>query len=216
MSDNCEPDNDSARFPDGVIEQKRGNTSIRYRFLPEQLHYSVKMPDVSREFSVGYTAISRDRQTLAERKGSYRLMAMFWLALGSVMVCISILSSNGAAIGTGALWLLLAAGSYAYYRRSLKEYVIVPSDSGNLLILEGETGRKILAEIEQRRADCLRENYDFFPDGESTEQLRERFKWLLSEDAISKDQYAERMNRVDAMQLLAGVSAHQSGKPMEE
>ena len=165
---------------------------------------------------MNYIGVSRDRQTLAERKTSYRMLALFWVALGSVMIGVSVLTNNTAAIGTGSLWLILAAGSYAYYRRTLKEYVVVPSDSGNLLILEGETGRKVLQEIEHRRAISLRENYDFFPDGESPVQLRERFKWLLSEDAISKDQYAERMNRVDVMQLLAGVCAHQSGKPMEE
>ena len=216
MNSNCNPGTVSASPQNVVIEQKRASTTIRYRFLPDQLHYSVKTPDLSREFSVNYIGVSRDRQTLAERKTSYRMLALFWVALGSVMIGVSVLTNNTAAIGTGSLWLILAAGSYAYYRRSLKQYVIVPTDSGNMLILESESGRKILAEIEQRRADSLREQYDFFPEGESPERLRERFKWLLSEDALNKQQYSERMDRVDAMQLLAGLSTREAGKPMQE
>ena len=60
------------------INQSRNSNRIRYVFGEDELQYSLEDTSGSRSFSVAYTDISRDRQTLVERNqwlGSYFLGA---------------------------------------------------------------------------------------------------------------------------------------------
>ena len=49
------------------IQQKRNSNRARFEFGEEELRYHVQDSSGSRSFSVAYTDISRDRQTLQER-----------------------------------------------------------------------------------------------------------------------------------------------------
>lgn len=189
-----------------VIEQKRGSTRIRYLFHPDRVDYSWKGGGSSRTFSVEYTAISRDRETLTERNTWYRNLGMVWIALGALLAMSAITDGNGTTAASGSFWILLGVLSCAYYWRSFARYVILPCERGNLLVLDNESGKRIVAEIEERRAAQFRVEYDFFPDDASPEQLRNRFTWLRREGALSDEEYQERIGRVDAMTLLSGIA----------
>jgi hypothetical protein len=49
------------------IRQRRNSNRIRYVFGEDEVQYSLEDTSGSRSFSVAYTDISRDRQTLVER-----------------------------------------------------------------------------------------------------------------------------------------------------
>ncbi|MGH9640976.1 MAG: hypothetical protein ACRD3Q_00980, partial [Terriglobales bacterium] len=66
-------------------------------------------------------------------------------------------------------------------------------------LIDDEDGKRIVSEIETRRAAQYRAEYDFFPESDSPEQLRNRFKWLHREGALSDEEFRERMDKVDAL-----------------
>lgn len=198
---------------DPVIEQKRGSTHIRYLFHRDRIDYSWKGGGSSRSFSIEYTAISRDRETLAERNTWYRNLGIVWIALGALLLMSAISDRNGTTGASGAFWILVGALSLAYYWYSAARYIILPCERGNLMVLDNGSGSSILAEIERRRAAQFRDEYDFFPDDASPAQLRNRFMWLQREGALSDEQFQERMGRVDAMALLSGIA---QGQPPDQ
>lgn len=179
------------------ISQKRGSASTRYTFHDDRVEYAWKDSSGSRSFSVPYVDISRDRQTLTERNVWFRNAGWFWTALGVLLLVISLNEGSGA---KGGLWLVLGVGCLAAYYAYPTKYRLLPSDKGNLLVLDhGDTATRIVSEIEQRRADQFREQYDFFPEGDSPAQLRNRFNWLHREGVLSDSELQERLARVDAM-----------------
>jgi hypothetical protein len=176
------------------IKQSRNSNRIRYVFGEDELQYSLEDTSGSRSFSVAYTDISRDRQTLVERNQWLGNVGLLWLALGAVLTIVSFVGGKG----TFSFWLWIGGGCYAVYRLRTTRFTIVPSEKGNLLVIDDEEGKRILSEIESRRAAQFKAEYDFMPEGDTPEQLRGRFKWLHREGALTDDELRARLAAIDA------------------
>ena len=176
------------------IKQRAQSTRIEYVFEEDRLRHSWQDSSGSRSFSVGYGETSRDRQTLVERNAWLRNAGLFWMALGIVVTAIDYHERQSL---IPSIWLFLGAACYAAYRLRSISYTIVPSEKGNLLVIMDADGERILRELESRRADYFRREYDFYPENDHPEQLRKRFNWLHSEGALSDEDLANRLRKVD-------------------
>lgn len=176
------------------ILQNRHSNRIRYAFGEDEVQYSIQDSSGSRSFSVAYSDISRDRQTFIERNAWLRNAGLLWLALGAVITAMAAIRGEFAP----SMWIFIGAGCYAVYRFRTTHFTIVPSGKGNLLVIDGDEGQRILKEIESRRADYYRREYDFMPQDETPEQHRNRFKWLHREGALSEEELKQRLAVVDA------------------
>jgi hypothetical protein len=174
------------------INQKHGSSRTRYLFHDDRVEYSWKDSGGSRAFSVPYTGISRDRESLTERNAWLRNAGILWIILGGVLLAIGLSSGDGP---RGLLWLVLGTGCVAMWWFHVARYVVLPSEKGNLLVIDDKEGQRILEQIESRRAAQFREEYDFFPEGDSPEQLRNRFKWLHREGALSDEELQRRLEQ---------------------
>jgi len=178
------------------IRQKRGAHSTQYVFHDDRVDYAWKDGTGSRSFSVPYTDISKDRQTLSERQTWFRNAGLLWMLFGAVFM----VASWSTGIERGGFWFLIGAICYAVYHFNVTRYVILPSDKGNLLVLDNDDGKRIVGEIERRRAAMFRAEYDFFPEGDSPERLRSRFDWLRREGALSDEEHEQRLATVERME----------------
>ena len=177
------------------IRQRRHSNHIRYAFGDEELQYELQDSSGSRSFSVPYTGVSRDRQSLVERNVWLRNVGLLWLLLGAGTTLFNLTTGRP---GMPSIWLILGAVCYAAYRLRATRFTIVPSDKGNLLVIDDADGARILEEIVTRRARQFRDEYDFMPDSETPEQHRNRFKWLHREGALTDDELRQRLGIVDA------------------
>lgn len=191
------------------ITQKHASNKTRFVFHDDRLEHAWQDSSRSRSFSVSYTEISRERQTLTERQVWFRNAGLIWMLLGGVWTMASWSRDYGR---SGWFWFLLGALCYGIYRFRVTRFVILPSDKGNLLVIDDEDGKRIIHEIETRRAAQFREEYDFFPESDSPEQLRKRFKRLHSEGALSDEEFKQRMDKVDALTQPAHVEQAAPGE----
>jgi hypothetical protein len=185
------------------ISQKRFSANTRYAFHEDRVDYAWKDSSTSRSFSVSYTDITRDRQTLTERNTWFRNVGILWLVIGGIELAMSWSAATGQ---KGGLWLALGAACCAIYRFRVTGYTILPSDKGNLLVIDDEDGKQIVAEIESRRANQFRSEYDFFPEDDSPQQLRNRFTWLHREGALSDEELQGRLARIEAPEVAVATA----------
>lgn len=178
------------------IAQKKLSNRVRYVFGEDELEYHLQDSSGSRSFSVAYAAIGRDRQTLVERNQWLRNVGLLWIVLGVVMTGLSLSGDQGLKI---SFWLWIGLGCYAAYHVFSTRYTILPTEVGNLLVIDDADGQRILDEIAKRRADYLRREYDFMPESDSPEQHRNRFKWLRREGVLSEEELQQRLAIIDAM-----------------
>ncbi|TXK64306.1 hypothetical protein [Alkalisalibacterium limincola] len=81
-------------------------------------------------------------------------------------------------------------------------------------MIDDASGAKVLDEIATRRAAAYRAEYDFFPDGESPDDSRRRFKWLHQEEALTDEQLQGRLAQVDAMEVAPTALEPAAARPL--
>jgi hypothetical protein len=185
------------------VLQSRHSNYIRYKFDTDEIHYFIEDSSGSRSMSVAYADIGRDRQVFVERNAWLRNIGLLWLALGAVLTGMAAIKGQFAP----SPWLFVGAGCYAAYLWRTTRFTIVPSEKGNLLVIDGDDGQRILAELASRRADYFRREYDCMPQDETAEQHRHRFQWLHREGALSDAELAQRLAVVDASDAAQSATA---------
>src|SRR3546814_14876512 len=98
---------------------------------------------------------------------------MLWLLRGAGLTSFSFTGDAGPKV---SVWLWVGAACYAAYRYRITRFTIVPTDKGNLCVIDDADGQRILEQIESHRARQFRSEYDFMPEGDSPEQHRARFR----------------------------------------
>lgn len=184
------------------IKQSRNSNRIRYQFGEDELNYSLEDSSGSRSLSVQYTDISRDRQTLEERNQWLRNAGLLWIALGGVL---TVMSYFGEGPFRASFWLWIGLGCYAVYWFRRTKFTILPTDKGNLLVIDNDDGPRLIQEIESRRAAQFLREYDFLDADETPQQQHKRFKWLHSEGALSDEEFQRRVAMIEAAGVRGGA-----------
>ena len=170
------------------VQQRHGATRLRYRFDTDSVEYRVEDSSGSRTFNVAYTELSRDRQELLERNEWFRNAGMLWMLIGVVFTALSFGGERPAI----SLWFWIGLLCYLIFRLRTTRYTIIPSDKGNLLVIHNGDHDRIVKELEMRRADQFRREYDFVPDGDEPDNYRKRLDWLKREGALSDEDVEKR------------------------
>ena len=170
------------------VQQRHGATKLRYRFDTDSVEYRVEDSSGSRTFNVAYTELSRDRQELLERNEWFRNAGMLWMLIGVVFTALSFGGERPAI----SLWFWIGLLCYLIFRLRTTHYTIIPSDKGNLLVIHNGDHDRIVKELEMRRADQFRREYDFVPDGDEPDNYRKRLDWLKREGALSDEDVEKR------------------------
>lgn len=94
------------------------------------------------------------------------------------------------------MWI--GAICYAVYGFRRTKFTILPSEKGNLLVIDNDDGPRLIQEIESRRAVQFLREYDFLDADEIPQQQHKRFKWLHSEGALSDEEFQKRLAIIEA------------------
>ncbi len=176
------------------FKQRRNSNRIHYVFGEDEVQYTLQDSSGSRSFSVDYTDISRDRQTLEERNQWLGNVGLLWLALGAVLTAMQWFGDQ---VFKPSFWLFIGAGCYAVYWFRRTRFTILPTEKGNLLVIDDATGPKILEQITTRRAANFRRDYDGLRPDEPAQQQHNRFKCLHREGALTDEELQQRLAMIE-------------------
>ena len=193
------------------ISQKRFSNRIAFAFGDEELGYKIEDSSGSRAFSVPYQDISRDRQTLQERNQWLGNVGMLWIALGAVLTGMSYFGEGPFRL---SFWLWIGLGCWAVYRFRRTDFILVPTEKGNLCVIDDADGARVLAQIASRRAASFRHQYDFLDPGETPHQQANRYRWLHREGALSDEELQQRLSLVETPPALIVDAGATSAKPV--
>src|SRR3546814_17539931 len=101
--------------------------------------------------------MSRVRQTRGERKQWVGNVGLLWLLLGAVLTAFSCMGDGGQRV---SVWFWVGAACYAANRYRTTRVTIVPTDKGNLCVIDEADGQRILEQIELHRARQFRSEYE--------------------------------------------------------
>lgn len=182
------------------IKQKRFSNRTHFSFGEESLDHRIEDGSGSRAFSVAYRDISRDRQTLEERNQWLGNVGLLWIVLGVVFTAMSYFGEGPFRV---SYWLWIGLGCWGFYKFRRTRFTLVPTEKGNLCVIDDADGPGILQQIESRRAAGFRQYYDFLDPAETPQQQESRYRWLHREGALSEQELRQRLSMIEtpAMQI---------------
>lgn len=193
------------------ISQKRFSNRIAYTFREDALDYRIEDSSGSRAFSVDYQDISRDRQTLEERNQWLGNVGLLWIALGAILTAMSYFGEGPFRL---SFWFWIGLGCWGFYKYRRTSFTLVPTEKGNLCVINDVDGPRILEQIESRRAASFRQHYDFLDANESPQQQQTRYRWLHREGALSDDELQQRLSMIDDTVLSITETSSDEPKPL--
>lgn len=165
---------------------------IDLHFDEEVLRYALREPAGSCRFQVAYSAIAREGYEAERRSpGAVRLA---WLH--AAWVPLLAIWGEPQWAWASALFALIW---WLQFRLARCKLLVLRCDVGELRLLADSSLGWIREQIEQRRADQLRRQFDFWPEDETCEQSRRRLHWLHREGALSRTQLEQRLLAVEQM-----------------
>lgn len=195
-------------LPDREFTQKRFSTRTRFQLREDELRYELHTDNQSRTFTLGYTELSRDRETLTERNSWWRNVGAIWVLLGAFMGVADWMESGALRV---PIWVWLGAICLAVYQFRVTRFVIIPAERCNLLILDDAQRAAIVAALEERRALQLRRRLDYISPNEHPEQQRQRMLWLQRQGVLDEHEVSARMLQIDAL-----MAAHEQARLQAE
>jgi len=178
------------------LEQRRFANVARFEFDRDGLKYQIRDKSSSHTFQASYAQVGNERDFLVERNTWLQNVGYLWLILGAILTVIAYYGSDAV---RPSIWLFIGAGCVIAARWRTVRYTKIPTEKGNLLIIQDEQHDGILAQIEARRVDQLRRWYDFFDAEEDAARQQQRFEWLRGEGALSDVELAERLRTLQGM-----------------
>lgn len=179
-----------------VLEQKRFSTRTRFEFGDEDFAYRLETSGSSRSCRIEYVELSADRETVVERNEWWRNVGILWVLIAVVSIALQTTGEQPVRI---PIWLWLGLVSYAVYHFRVVRYQIIPSNRGNVVIIDDGTGARIIDLLLARRAERLRKQYDYIATDEHPEQQRRRFQWLRQQGVMDDNEVSARLLQLDAM-----------------
>ena len=190
------------------IVQRRFMNKIWFKFEEQKLKYIIKDSNGRQTFTTLYEDISDDVREMDERNSWYRNVGIFWVMIGVLQV-IATFHKYGQF--RGSLWLTLGIVCFLVYGVAKTRYSILPSDGGNILIIQDSKHDDIMHEILNRRKDQLRSLYGEIDASNNPEKEIEKFKLLHKQDIISEDEMKEKIDQIIRMnEIKSNNKPHRS------
>lgn len=180
---------DGALPPDRSFEQRGFLVSTRFEFSGDTLHYEIRRPSGSRDFTVDCGGVDFETGSILDRPVGA-------VAIGLFSLLLLPLSALVPGLGSPLLWVLVALAALAFHVVNTLRAFECYSDRGTMLVLDDAEREAILDELDQRRRDQLRHWHADIDFNNDPDREIEKFRWLESHQVISSAELEERISAI--------------------
>lgn len=187
-----------------IVQKKKGNIHT-FTFKEDSFNFAYKDKSGSGDTDFNYAEFPKKSSIKIEQNDWLRNVGVLWCALGVFQVG-SALYFNKSLSGTG-FWLFIGLACLAWYLFSKVIYSVFQAENGNVFIIHDKNHNKIIEELTGRRKIQLLKWYgDINPQNEMQREI-EKFKWLVEQDVLSKDESESKIAQVELLHQDASSSS---------
>jgi hypothetical protein len=194
----------------GTVSQRRWGYRTRFEFGEHGFEFEINEPEGLSRFSVAYETVALDRTSFIVEKNFRWFRRGYFVFLG---VVVAMQSRDGTVQAIGlAVGVALAVVLLLYEMSDLFDVGITQIPNGtvpskSICVLDDHQHSLIMAELGDRRRGRLRALLGTLDLGGDLNQERAKFDWLLANEAISADEHAAAVRRIELAELpVAGPS----------
>jgi len=178
------------------IKQKKGQTSVSFEFLDDEVVFTEYCDAGSVAVRVDYEEFPFDTSNAEARVPAYLKMGCMFGIMG-ILMGIDLYTQLGKL--TSGYWMVLTAigGIFLtlYYKAPVRNSVFHTS-SGAVYVLRDKNYTKIMREIASRRNVKLRHRYGVVNWNNNLEAEAKKFEWLKSNGVITEAEYSEALSQI--------------------
>lgn len=184
---------------DSFFKQESWSNSLEFDFQPDELKYSAKLGNTKTTTEIPYTAISRDKWELHEKKTGFRNVGAVWIVIGILFELPTIIRGEF----SFPIWFTLGALTLIFYFLVQTEFIVIESERGRIFVIKDEKQETIQKLIFKKRSEALKKIYGQIDYTSESEMEKRKFDILLKEEVITFEERDEAHKNIDA---------HQQGK----
>lgn len=178
-----------------LIEQiKRSNKHI-FTFEDDHFNFAYEDKSGSGDTDMNYADFPQKSSILIEQNEWLRNVGYLWCALGVFQLVLTVFS--GASIAGNGFWVILGSACLVWAHFSKVKYSVFKSEQGNVFIIHDENHDTIISELNARRKSQLLKWYGDINPKNDFEQEIGKFKWLVEQKVMTKEEYEQKIAQVE-------------------
>lgn len=176
------------------IIQKKGSVEHSYRFEERFVNFKCDSKTEGFDIDVFYSDISKKTAYSVERNLVLRNIGYLWLVLGAVLVTMSFYTDITLSRVTPHIILGLGCLAWSYY--STIRYTVLPSESGNVFVIQGRDHDRVVGELRNRRKEYFLKTYGDIDTTSTAEREIKKYEWLVDMEVLTREEAEQKIAAV--------------------
>ena len=177
------------------IVQKKGSNKHTFRFEDGYFNFAYEDKTGSGDVDMKYAEFPNKAIVKIDRNEWLKSVGYIWCAIGVFQLGYA-MYSEASLTGKG-FWLMVGAICLVLAYFSTVKYSVYQADEGNIFVIQDKVHDKIVDELNNRKRKQLFDWYGEVNPENSLETEIEKFKWLVDQNVISKEESEKKIAQAE-------------------
>lgn len=168
------------------IVQKKQSNKHTFKFMEDHFNFAYEDKSGSDDIDLNYADIPKKSSIQIEQNEWLRNVGYLWCALGLFQLGYAIFSE--ASISGKGFWIIIGLACVAWAHFTKVKYSVFKAERENVFVIHDKNHDKIIDELNSRKKVQLLNWYGEVNLENNLEQEIGKFKWLVEQDVITKEE----------------------------
>lgn len=179
------------------IVQKKSSNKHTFTFMNDHFNFAYEDKSGSGDSDMSYADFPKKPSIQIEQNEWLRNVGYLWCALGVFQLGYAIYSE--ASISGKGFWIMVGLVCVAWAHFSKVKYSVFKAERGNIFVIHDKNHDRIINELLVRKKAQLLDWYGGVNPDNDLEHEIDKFKWLVEQDAISKEESEKKIAQAELL-----------------
>lgn len=175
--------------------QKRKANKHTFTLHDDYFNFAYEDKSGSADTDMNYADFPQKSSIQIEQNDWLRNVGYLWIVLGVLQLGYAIYSE--ASLSGKGFWIVVGAACVLWAYFSKVKYTVFRSQKGNVFVIQNKDHDQIIDELNTRRKSQLLQWYGEVNPENDLESEIQKFKWLVDQDIISKEESEQKIAQVE-------------------
>ena len=177
--------------------QKKGSIKHTITLYDDYFNFAYQEKSGSGDHDINYAHLPEKKSIKIEQNEWLRNVGYLWCVIGLIQLGYTF--ASGSSLSGKGFWLIVGLGCLAWSIYSAVKYTVYSSDQGNVFIIHDAKHDQIIEELQKRKKKQLFDWYAQINPDNSLENEINKFKWLVEQDVITKEESEKKIAQVEQL-----------------
>lgn len=179
-----------------IVQKKKFNKHT-FTFKEDHFNFAYEDKSGSGDTDMNYADFPQKSSIQIEQNEWLRNVGYLWCALGVFQLGYAIYLESS--ISGKGFWIVIGLACVAWAHFSKVKYSVFKAERGNLFVIQDKNHDKIINELNARRKSQLLDWYGEVNPENELEQEIGKFKWLVEQEVISKEESDKKIAQAELL-----------------